>query len=379
MEKILKSLTIIITAVLMIMTTACLSANAFATTDSADELETITVRTSLDGECNVTYDEATRTFMAAIDDRVERIEVEGVMKDPNSDRYIILTPEDAWQQSYTGSETNGRVDVGYFDMEEIWDTVKTGETYTLKTVPSRLSLSSLTAIATDGDKNEEISLSPEFDMYSPGNEGRTFTANVDKSMTAVVIKATGGDSYTYTVDGKNVQNGEETVVDLGNEVTKTINIELSKEGVEATGHYELAVTREGFQPENPDDPEINPDEPKVQPDKPEAKPTKAQKSNAALIAAAKKMTVQKLKVKFEKKKATVTWKRTKGASGYQVQFKIKGAKQFRNLKKATKKTSVKSKKLKKGKKYQFRVRTYKTIAGHKYYGKWTTVKTRKCK
>ena len=47
------------------------------------------------------------------------------------------------------------------------------------------------------------------------------------------------------------------------------------------------------------------------------------------------------------------------------------------MKKTTSLKAV-SKKLKKGKAYQFRVRTYTTINGKPYYGKWTKVKTVKC-
>lgn len=96
-------------------------------------------------------------------------------------------------------------------------------------------------------------------------------------------------------------------------------------------------------------------------------------------AAARKLTVSKLKVKSKSRKFTLTWKKTKDASGYQVQYRKKGAKKFTNLKKAVVKAKVKSKKLKKGKKYQFRVRTYTTVEGSKVYGKWTKVKTAKCK
>ena len=95
-------------------------------------------------------------------------------------------------------------------------------------------------------------------------------------------------------------------------------------------------------------------------------------------AAAKKYTVKGLKVTSKSRKFTVTWKKTKGATGYQVQYKLKSAKKYKTLK-TLKKLKVTSKKLKKGKKYQFKVRTYTTVKGTKVYGKWTKVKTIKCK
>ena len=96
-------------------------------------------------------------------------------------------------------------------------------------------------------------------------------------------------------------------------------------------------------------------------------------------ADARKLTVSGLKVTSKPRRFTVTWKKNSKASGYQVQYRKKGAKKFTNLKKAVVKVKVKSKKLKKGKKYQFRVRTYTIVEGSKVYGKWTKVKTVNCK
>ena len=95
-------------------------------------------------------------------------------------------------------------------------------------------------------------------------------------------------------------------------------------------------------------------------------------------ADAKKRTVKGLKVKIKSKKAIVTFKKTKGISAYQVQYKMAG-KKWGNLAKSTKKIKVTSKKLKKGKKYSFRVRTITKVAGTNVYGKWTKAKTVKIK
>ena len=96
-------------------------------------------------------------------------------------------------------------------------------------------------------------------------------------------------------------------------------------------------------------------------------------------AAAKKLKVTKLKAKSKKRKFTVSWKKNTQADGYQVQYKLKSAKKFKSLKKSTTKVKVTSKKLKKGKKYIFRVRPYKTVNGKKVYGKWAKTKAVKCK
>ena len=84
--------------------------------------------------------------------------------------------------------------------------------------------------------------------------------------------------------------------------------------------------------------------------------------------------VQKLTVKNNKKKTvTVTWKKSKGAKGYQLQygtdrtFKKKHGKQI-------KKTKAVIKKLAKKKTWYFRVRAYKLDGKKKVYGIWSSVK-----
>ena len=95
--------------------------------------------------------------------------------------------------------------------------------------------------------------------------------------------------------------------------------------------------------------------------------------------AAKALKVSGLKAKAKSKKFTVSWKKNADAEAYQVQYKLSSAKKFSNLKKSVTKVSVKSKKLKKGKKYIFQVRTIKTVNGKKIYGKWVKTKAVKCK
>ena len=96
-------------------------------------------------------------------------------------------------------------------------------------------------------------------------------------------------------------------------------------------------------------------------------------------AEAKNYTVKGLKVTSKNGKFTVKYSKNKNATGYQVQYKLKTAKKYTNLKKATTKLKVTSKKLKKGKVYQFRVRTYTVVNGKKVNGQWTKVKSVKCK
>ncbi len=79
----------------------------------------------------------------------------------------------------------------------------------------------------------------------------------------------------------------------------------------------------------------------------------------------------------------VTYKKVKGVTGYQVTYST--SKKF--TKKTTKTVTVKGKaktskvikKLKSGKKYYVKVRSYKTVSGKKYYSSYTAVKTVKVK
>lgn len=86
-------------------------------------------------------------------------------------------------------------------------------------------------------------------------------------------------------------------------------------------------------------------------------------------------------VKGKKKAALVKWKKTSGASGYQIQYSKK--KDFKSgVKSVTvKKGSTLSKtlKIKKKGKYYFRVRAYKKVTDVKIYGNWSTVKSGKVK
>jgi hypothetical protein len=100
---------------------------------------------------------------------------------------------------------------------------------------------------------------------------------------------------------------------------------------------------------------------------------------AKLTEAAKSLKVTGLKVRAKSRKFTVTWNKTKGAVGYQVQYKLKTAAKWSVLNKSVTKTSVGTKKLKKGKVYSFRVRTFANVNGGKIYGKWSAAKAVRCK
>ena len=90
----------------------------------------------------------------------------------------------------------------------------------------------------------------------------------------------------------------------------------------------------------------------------------------------KKPTV---KVKAGKKRMIISYKKVKGASGYEIQYSLK--KSFKSgVKKINlKKTKRTVKKLKRGKKYYVRVRAFKKVGKKKIYSNWSKVKSVKIK
>jgi len=101
--------------------------------------------------------------------------------------------------------------------------------------------------------------------------------------------------------------------------------------------------------------------------------------NALTLKVEKLNTITLKSAKAQKgKKLLVKWAKDTTVDGYEVQLSLK-----KNFNKIAKKTTVKGgskasvtiKKLKKGKKYSVRIRSYKTVNGEKIYSDWSKVKT----
>lgn len=88
------------------------------------------------------------------------------------------------------------------------------------------------------------------------------------------------------------------------------------------------------------------------------------KSYTSLYAATAPKTVN-FKVTPGKKKATITWTKVKGATGYTVYYKTKSQKAWKKLK-TTKNARYIKTKLKSGATYTFTVKAYKTYKGKTY-------------
>ena len=106
----------------------------------------------------------------------------------------------------------------------------------------------------------------------------------------------------------------------------------------------------------------------------------AESTTSAQIQKPNKTSVKKSKAK--KGSVELTWSKTKGVKGYEIQLatdkKFKKNKKTVTIKKQkTTKTTVK--KLKSKTKYFIRIRTYKTVNGKKVYSAWSKVKSVKTK
>lgn len=81
-----------------------------------------------------------------------------------------------------------------------------------------------------------------------------------------------------------------------------------------------------------------------------------------------------IKIKSYKKNIKITWKKVSGANGYEVYMSTKKSGKYKKIKTATyKQNSYTRKKLNKGKKYYFKVRTYRKVNGKKLYSAWSKV------
>lgn len=80
-------------------------------------------------------------------------------------------------------------------------------------------------------------------------------------------------------------------------------------------------------------------------------------------------------VKAGKRSMTVTYRKTTGASGYQIAYSTnqKSGYKYINLNNKVSKKTISN--LKSGKKYFVRVRAYRSINGKKYYGDYSSIKT----
>lgn len=94
------------------------------------------------------------------------------------------------------------------------------------------------------------------------------------------------------------------------------------------------------------------------------------------LTASTKPAAPSIKVKSSKaKKATVTWKKIKGATGYEIYRSTSSKGTYKKIKKITKGSTVSytDSGLTGGKKYYYKVRTYRTVSGKTLYSSYSKV------
>ena len=230
--------------------------------------------------------------------------------------------------------------------------------------------------------------------YAPFSASFTLTTdnvvavynNNAKAPALVAAKDVQADDFANFV--KNIQkvsvNGKEYEAS-GKRAVKLINedgtLVTTADALKAEGTYNIVVTATGYnktleftytnKSDKPSDATTA------------TKPSTTTTATKPAVKPVKKVTVKKqtAKVKAGKKKLTVTWKKDKNVSGYQIKIatkkNFKGAKTYTVKSYKTYKKVIK--KLKAKKKYFVKVRAYKTVGKSKVYGAYSAVRSCKVK
>lgn len=211
-----------------------------------------------------------------------------------------------------------------------------------------------------------------------------------KAPALVAAKDVQADDFANFV--KNIQkvsvNGKEYAAS-GKGAVKLINADgtlvTTADALKAEGTYNIVVTATGYNKTleftytNKSDTTATKPSDATTATKPAATTT----ATKSAVKPVKKVTVKKqtAKVKAGKKKLTVTWKKDKNVSGYQIKIatkkNFKGAKTYTVKSYKTYKKVIK--KLKANKKYFVKVRAYKTVGKSKVYGAYSAVRSCKVK
>ena len=246
-----------------------------------------------------------------------------------------------------------------------------------------------------------LNVTDKSSKYAPFSASFTLTTdnvvaaynNNVKAPALVAAKDVQADDFANFV--KNIQkvsvNGKEYEAS-GKRAVKLINedgtLVTTADALKAEGTYNIVVTATGYNKTleftytNKSDTTATKPSEATTATKPAATTTATQPTTAAKTTT-KKVTVKKqaAKVKAGKKKLTVTWKKDKNVSGYQIQIatkkNFKGAKTYTVKSYKTYKKVIK--KLKSKKKYFVKVRAYKTVGKSKVYGAYSAVRSCKVK
>ena len=252
-----------------------------------------------------------------------------------------------------------------------------------------------------------LNVTDKSSKYAPFSTSFTLTTdnvvaaynNDVKAPALVAAKDVQADDFANFV--KNIQkvsvNGKEYAAS-GKGAVKLINADgtlvTTADALKAEGTYNIVVTATGYNKTleftytNKSDTTATKPSDATTATKPAAtttatKPAATTTATKPAVKPVKKVTVKKqtVKVKAGKKKLTVTWKKDKNVSGYQIKIatkkNFKGAKTYTVKSYKTYKKVIK--KLKAKKKYFVNVRAYKTVGKSKVYGAYSAVRSCKVK
>ena len=243
-----------------------------------------------------------------------------------------------------------------------------------------------------------LNVTDKSSKYAPFSTSFTLTTdnvvaaynNDVKAPALVAAKDVQADDFANFV--KNIQkvsvNGKEYAAS-GKGAVKLINADgtlvTTADALKAEGTYNIVVTATGYNKTleftytNKSDTTATKPSDATTATKPAATTT----ATKPAVKPVKKVTVKKqtVKVKAGKKKLTVTWKKDKNVSGYQIKIatkkNFKGAKTYTVKSYKTYKKVIK--KLKAKKKYFVKVRAYKKVGKSKVYGAYSAVRSCKVK
>ena len=266
-------------------------------------------------------------------------------------------------------------------------TIKVGENGTLKYNATGVKPGQYTLNVTD--KNSKYAPFSTSFTLTTDNVVAVYNNNV-KAPALVAAKDVQADDFANFV--KNIQkvsvNGKEYAAS-GKGSVKLINedgtLVTTADALKAEGTYNIVVTATGY---NKTLEFTYTNKSYTTATKPSdattaTKPAATTTATKPAVKPVKKVTVKKqtAKVKAGKKKLTVTWKKDKNVSGYQIKIatkkNFKGAKTYTVKSYKTYKKVIK--KLKAKKKYFVKVRAYKTVGKSKVYGAYSAVRSCKVK
>ena len=335
------------------------------------------------------------SMMGKIIDAVTYYTENGVVKYDIDDTYVPYKFDTSAFKVENADVTSGSAKVTVPTLPEAYDAEYAAEGLTNVSVENGTLKYNATGVKPG---QYTLNVTDKSSKYAPFSTSFTLTTdnvvaaynNDVKAPALVAAKDVQADDFANFV--KNIQkvsvNGKEYAAS-GKGAVKLINADgtlvTTADALKAEGTYNIVVTATGYNKTleftytNKSDTTATKPSDATTATKPAATTT----ATKPAVKPVKKVTVKKqtVKVKAGKKKLTVTWKKDKNVSGYQIKIatkkNFKGAKTYTVKSYKTYKKVIK--KLKAKKKYFVKVRAYKTVGKSKVYGAYSAVRSCKVK